>query len=95
MRLGLRDLQRAKLKFALLGGALALLVFLLLFVSTLSTTLLGFFTGAVKHNSAEVLVYNSDARGATCRRVAFRRGRWSECGPCRVSSPPGRSGTPP
>lgn len=62
MRLGLRDLQRAKLKFALLGGALALLVFLLLFLNTLSTTLLGFFTGAVKHNSAEVLVYNSAAR---------------------------------
>jgi putative ABC transport system permease protein len=62
MRLGLRDLQRAKLKFALLGGALALLVFLLLFLNTLSSTLLGFFTGAVKHNTAEVLVYNSDAR---------------------------------
>ena len=44
MRLGLRDLQRAKLKFGLLGGALALLVFLLLFLNTLSMTLLGFFT---------------------------------------------------
>jgi len=62
MRLGLRDMQRAKLKFGLLGGALALLVFLLLFLNTLSSTLLGFFTGAVAHNSAEVLVYNSSAR---------------------------------
>jgi hemin transport system permease protein len=62
VRLGLRDLQRAKLKFGLLGGALALLVFLLLFLNTLSTTLLGFFTGAVKHNSAQVLVYNATAR---------------------------------
>ena len=53
MRLGLRDLQRAKLKFGLLGGALALLVFLLLFLTTLAATLLGFFTGAVKHNSAD------------------------------------------
>jgi putative ABC transport system permease protein len=62
VRLGLRDLQRAKLKFGLLGGALSLLVFLLLFLSTLSTTLLGFFTGAVKHNSADVLVYDAGAR---------------------------------
>ena len=62
MRLGLRDLQRAKLKFGLLGGALALLVFLLLFLNTLSMTLLGFFTGAVKHTSAQVLVYNASAR---------------------------------
>jgi len=60
--LGLRDLLRAKLKFGLLGGALALLVFLLLFLNTLSSTLLGFFTGAVKHNSAQILVYNADAR---------------------------------
>ncbi len=62
MRLGLRDLQRAKLKFGLFAGALALLVFLLLFLNTLSTTLLGFFTGAVKHDSAQVLVYDAAAR---------------------------------
>lgn len=62
MRLGLRDLQRAKLKFGLLGGALALLVFLVLFLSTLSSTLLGFFTGAVKHIDADVLVYNASSR---------------------------------
>ncbi|HEX4821174.1 MAG TPA: ABC transporter permease [Acidimicrobiales bacterium] len=62
MRLGLRDLQRAKLKFGLLGGALALLVFLLLFLSTLSSTLLGFFTGAVQHVDADVLVYNGSSR---------------------------------
>jgi putative ABC transport system permease protein len=62
VKLGLRDMQRAKLKFGLLGGALALLVFLLLFLNTLSTTLLGFFTGAVKHNTAQVLVYNAAAR---------------------------------
>ena len=62
MRLGVRDMLRAKLKFGLLGGALALLVFLLLFLNTLSSTLLGFFTGAVRHNSADVLVYNGAAR---------------------------------
>jgi putative ABC transport system permease protein len=62
MRLGVRDMLRAKLRFGLLGGALALLVFLLLFLNTLSSTLLGFFTGAVRHNDADLLVYNSSAR---------------------------------
>lgn len=62
MRLGLHDLWRAKLKFGLLAGALAVLVFLLLFLSTISATLLGFFTGAVKHNSADILVYNAASR---------------------------------
>ena len=62
MTLGLRDMLRSKLKFGLLAGALALLVFLLLFLNTLSSTLLGFFTGAVEHNSADVLVYNATAR---------------------------------
>jgi putative ABC transport system permease protein len=62
MRLGWADLRRARLKFGLLSGALALLVFLLLFLNTLSSTLLGFFTGAVEHNTADVLVYNAGAR---------------------------------
>lgn len=62
MILGLRDLLRSKLKFGLLAGALALLVFLLLFLNTLSSTLLGFFTGAVEHNTADVLVYNATSR---------------------------------
>lgn len=62
MSLGLHDLVRAKLKFGLLAGALAVLVFLLLFLNTLSTTLLGFLTGAVEHNSAQILVYNASAR---------------------------------
>lgn len=62
MTLGLRDLLRSKLKFGLLAGALALLLFLLLFLNTLSSTLLGFFTGAVEHNSAEILVYNATSR---------------------------------
>lgn len=62
MSLGLHDLARAKGKFGLLAGALAVLVFLLLFLNTLSMTLLGFFTGAVEHNSAQILVYNVSAR---------------------------------
>lgn len=62
MNLGLRDVQRAKLKFGLLGGALALLLFLLLFLNTLSSALLGGFVGAVRHTSADLLVYDSGAR---------------------------------
>jgi len=47
MRLGLLDLLRARLRFGLLAGALAVLVFLVLFLSlnTVSASLLGFLTG--------------------------------------------------
>jgi putative ABC transport system permease protein len=63
MFIAIRDLWRSKLRFALLAGAIALLVFLLLFLNTLSATLLGFFVGAIENNSAEVLVYEDTARG--------------------------------
>jgi len=63
MFVALRDLWRSKLRFGLLAGAIALLVFLLLFLNTLSATLLGFFVGAIENNSAEVLVYEGTARG--------------------------------
>lgn len=62
MRLGLLDVLHSKLRFGLLAGALAVLVFLLLFLSTLSATLLGFLTGAVEHNSADVLVYSAASK---------------------------------
>ena len=63
MFIAVRDLWRSKLRFSLLAGAIALLVFLLLFLNTLSATLLGFFVGAIENNSAEVLVYEETARG--------------------------------
>lgn len=63
MFVALRDIWRSKLRFGLLAGAIALLVFLLLFLNTLSATLLGFFVGAIENNSAEVLVYEDTARG--------------------------------
>ncbi len=63
MFIAIRDLWRSKLRFALLAGAIALLVFLLLFLNTLSATLLGFFVGAIENNTAEVLVYEDTARG--------------------------------
>jgi putative ABC transport system permease protein len=62
MFVALRDLWRSRLRFGLLAGAIALLVFLLLILNTLSATLLGFFVGAIENNSAEVLVYEETAR---------------------------------
>lgn len=62
MRLALKELTRSSLRFGLLAAAISLLVFLLLFLNTLSGTLLGFFTGAVENNSADVLVYDSGSR---------------------------------
>lgn len=62
MRLALAEIRRAKLRFALLTGAVALLVFLILFQQSLAGSLLGTFTGGLEHQSATVLVYGEDAR---------------------------------
>ena len=62
MFIALRDLWRSKLRFGLLAGAVGLLVFLLLFLTPRSATLLGFFVGAIENNSADVLVYDDTAR---------------------------------
>ncbi len=62
LRLALAEMRRAKLRFGLLTGAVALLVFLIIFQQTLAAALLGFFTGGLEHQSAEVLVYHEDAR---------------------------------
>jgi len=64
VRLALTEIRRAKLRFGLLIGAVALLVFLILFQQTLAAGLLGSFTGGLENQSAEVLVFNADARGA-------------------------------
>lgn len=62
MRLALREIVRTKLRFSLLAGAAGLLVFLILFQSTLLNTLLSFFSGALESQSAAVVVYSDDAR---------------------------------
>ena len=62
MRLALREMRRAKLRFGFLSGAVGLLVFLILFQQTLLGTLLGYFTGALENQSGEVVVYNEEAR---------------------------------
>ncbi|MFM7616879.1 MAG: FtsX-like permease family protein [Actinomycetes bacterium] len=62
MRLALREIRRSKVRFILLTAAIGLLVFLAFFMQTLLVNLLGFFTGALEHQSATVLVYGEDAR---------------------------------
>ena len=62
MRLALAEIRRAKLRFGLLTGAVALLVFLIFFQQSLVGSLLGQFTGGLEHQSATVLVYSADAR---------------------------------
>ncbi|HET6715088.1 MAG TPA: ABC transporter permease [Actinomycetota bacterium] len=64
MRLALAEIRRAKLRFGLLIGAVALLVFLILFQQTLASGLLGSFTDGLANQSADVLVFNADARGS-------------------------------
>ncbi|MGE5460117.1 MAG: ABC transporter permease [Solirubrobacterales bacterium] len=62
MRLAVAEMRRAKLRFGLLTGAVALLVFLILFMQTLSSQLIQEFVGGVENQSASVLVYGEDAR---------------------------------
>lgn len=62
MKLALREIRRSKVRFALLSGAVGLLVFLIMFQQTLLGTLLGYFTGALENQSGEVVVFNEEAR---------------------------------
>ncbi len=62
MFLALREMRRAKLRFGLLAGAVGLLVFLILFQQALLGGLINQFIGALKNQSADVLVYNDQAR---------------------------------
>lgn len=57
-----REILRSKLKFGLLAAAIGLLFFLLVFVNTLSSTLLDNFVGAIENNTADVLVFDSEAQ---------------------------------
>lgn len=62
MGLALTEVRRAPLRFGLLTGAVALLVFLVLLLSTLSSALIRSFTGALEGLDADVLVYSAAAR---------------------------------
>jgi putative ABC transport system permease protein len=62
MKLALREIRRAKLRFALLASAVGLLVFLLLFFQSVAGALLSGFTGGLEQTDADVLVYEASAR---------------------------------
>jgi putative ABC transport system permease protein len=62
MFLALKEMQRSKVRFALLTLAVAFLAFLILFIQGLSTGLIEQFIGALKNQSANVLVYSDQAR---------------------------------
>ncbi len=60
--LALSEMKRAKVRFGLLMGAVGLLVFLILFQQALLSGLVNQFIGALKNQSASVLVYSDQAR---------------------------------
>jgi putative ABC transport system permease protein len=62
MFIALRELWRSKLRFGLLSAAVGLLVFLLLFLGTLSGTLLSSYIGAIHNAEADALVFSADSR---------------------------------
>ncbi|HEX6421041.1 MAG TPA: ABC transporter permease [Acidimicrobiales bacterium] len=62
MFLALREVRRAPVRFGLLVAATALLVFLILVQQALRDGLITAFVGAVRNQSAPVLVYSVDAQ---------------------------------
>ena len=60
--LGLREMRRAKGRFALLTGAVGILVFLIVYQQALTAGLVTEFVGAIRNQSSDVLVYGDDAR---------------------------------
>ena len=57
-----KEMVRAKVRFGLLVGAIALLVFLILFQQALRDGLITSFVGAIEQQDAPVLVFSTDAR---------------------------------
>ena len=62
MFLAIREISRAKVRFGLLMAAVGLLVFLILTQQALQDGLLTGFVGAIKRQSAPVLVYSVDGQ---------------------------------
>lgn len=62
MFLALKEMRRAKVRFGLVMAAIGLLVFLILFQQALQNGLLTAFVGAIRNQSAPVLVYSVDGR---------------------------------
>ena len=62
MYLALREMRRAKARFGLLVGAVGLLVFLILTQQALQDGLITSFVGAIRQQSAPVLVFSTDGQ---------------------------------
>jgi len=62
MYLALREMRRAKTRFGLLVSAVGLLVFLILTQQALQDGLITSFVGAIRQQSAPVLVYSTDGQ---------------------------------
>ena len=62
MFLALKEMRRAKVRFGLLIAAIGLLVFLILFQQALQSGLVTAFVGAIRSQSAPVLVYSTDGQ---------------------------------
>jgi putative ABC transport system permease protein len=62
MFLALREMRRAKARFGLLIAAIALLLFLILFQQALQGGLVTSFIGAIRTQSAPVLVFSTDGQ---------------------------------
>ena len=57
-----REVRRSAVRFGLLVGAVGILAFLIVFQQALLGSLVEQFVGAIRHQSAEVLVYGDTAR---------------------------------
>ncbi|MCB0995605.1 MAG: hypothetical protein KDB21_10975 [Acidimicrobiales bacterium] len=62
MFLAFTEMRRAKVRFGMLIGAIALLVFLILFQQSLQNGLITSFIGGVRNQTAPVLVYSVDGQ---------------------------------
>lgn len=62
VQLAVREIRRAKLRFGLLGAAVGLLVFLILFQQALLNGLVTDFVGALENQDSPILVFNEQAR---------------------------------
>jgi putative ABC transport system permease protein len=60
--LAFSEIRRAKTRFALLAGAVAILVFLILFLQALFNGLINDFIGAIENQNSPVLVLSEDSR---------------------------------
>ena len=61
--LGIKEIRRSKVKFALLTSVIALISFLMIFLTALSLGLITSVTGALNGLQTDLLVYSQESRG--------------------------------